>query len=159
MRFPISLKYLHEKPLPRNPLWNPGDSRPLLFLPMYWLKLVEPEKPIRKDFVKFECHLQMTANDVREYLEKLYKVDVLDVRINITKGQYMKHPKKFSALSPPMEDQKYAFVQLKEGEFTFPKIFEENAVNIDEADRKKLENIQSIEKNKSLRRFDIGGWF
>ena len=159
MRFPAHLKYLHEKPLPRNPLWNPGDPRHLIFLPLYWLKLVEPKQVMPKDFVKFECHLQMTANDVRQYLEKLYEVKVLDVRINITKGQYMKHPKKAGLLSPPMDDQKYAYVQLKDDEFNFPKIFDEEVKDRNELDKKKVENMQNEEKNKHLNKLDMGGWW
>jgi large subunit ribosomal protein L23 len=159
MRFPHHLKYLHEIPLPRNPLWGPGDSRPIIFLPLYWLKMVEPKKELPKDFVKFECHWQMTKNDVKEYLEKLYKIKVLDVRINITRGEYMEHPAKKNALSPPMEDRKYAFVQLREDEFTFPKILDEDYVDKDQLEKVKFQNLQNTEKNKNIKRLDVGGWF
>ena len=159
MRYPNHLKYLHEIALPRNPLWSPGDSRHKIFMPLYWLKMVEPKREIPKDFVKFECHWQMTKNDVKEYLEKLYKVKVLDVRINITRGEYIKHPAKPNSLSPPMEDRKYAFVQLRDVEFSFPKIFDSDYVDKDEQEKKKFQNIQNAEKNKNIKRLDMGGWF
>lgn len=159
MRFPINLRYLHEKPLPRNQLWYPGNPRPKIFLPLYWLKMVEPRKELPQDFVKFECHWQMTAQDIRQYLEKLYKVSVLDIRIEIEKGKYMKHPNKPGLLSPPMQEQKYVYVQLKEEKFQFPKLFESNRINKYESDLKTMENIQNKVKNKSLSRLDIGSWF
>ena len=127
-------------------------------MPLYWLKLVKPKKEAPKDFVKFECHWQMTKNDVKEYLEKLYKVNVLDVRINITRGKYIKHPSKPNSLSPPMEDQKFAFVQLKDSEFEFPAILEDY-VDKNEADKQKMQNLQNIEKNKGIKRFGISSWF
>ncbi len=136
-----------------------GNPQNRLFLPLYWLKIVEPRKTLPKDFVKFECHWQMSSSDVHQYLEKLYKVPVLDVRIEIEKGKYIKHPKKPGCLSPPMPEQKFAYVQLREGEFTYPKLFEANKINKYENDLKAMESIQNKEKNKNLNRLDIGGWF
>ena len=160
MRYPHLLRYLHEKPLPRNPLWNPGNPRHRIFMPLYWLKIVKPEYNIPKDMVKFECHWQMTKNDVKQYLEKLYQVPVLDVRIEIQKGSYMEHPKKPMLLSPPMEDRKFAFVQLKEAEFSFPDIFEEkNPTKEEKNEIKAIQSLKNKEKNKTLDRLDIGGWF
>ncbi|CAF0846608.1 unnamed protein product [Brachionus calyciflorus] len=157
MRYPHLLRYLHEKPLPRNPLWNPGNPRHKIFLPLYWLRIVEHEKTLPKDFVKFECHWQMTKNDVKQYLEKLYEIPVLDVHVEIKKGEYMEHPKRPMLLSPPMEDRKFVYVQLKDGEFTFPDIFGEK--NPSEEEKKQIKAVQSMknrEKNKVLDRLDIG---
>lgn len=159
MRFPNHLKFLHEKSLPRNPLWYPGDLPNMIFLPLYWLKLVQHKTELPKDLVKFECHWQMTKNDVKEYIEKLYKIEVIDVRINIVKGKYIKHPAKPNSLSPPMEDQKFAFVQLKNVKFTFPTIINEQIINNDELEKNKIQNIQNLDKNKHIKRFDLGGWF
>jgi large subunit ribosomal protein L23 len=161
MRFPYYLRYLHEKPLPRNPLWNPGDPRHLIFMPLYWMKIVEPKHDLPKDFVKFECHWQMTANDVKQYLEKVYNVPVLDIRINIEKGEYVKHPKRPNIITPPMNDRKYAFVQLKEGEFKFPKVIEDQSKFEEkmEKEKKVFQNMQNKEKNKYLNRLDMGTWF
>ena len=107
MRYPYYLRYLHEKALPRNPLWYPGNPRHRIFLPLYWLRVVENRKPMPNTFVKFECHWQMSAPDIKQYLEKLYNVSVLDINIEIVRGKYIAHPKKHAALSPPMEDRKY----------------------------------------------------
>ena len=51
MRYPNHLKYLHEMPLPRYPLWNPGNPRPLISMPLFWLKMVEQKIDSPKDFV------------------------------------------------------------------------------------------------------------
>lgn len=160
MRYPSILKYLHERPLPRNPIWQPGNPRNRLFLPLYWLKIVDHEKTLPEDTVKFECHWQMNSSDVKTYLEKLYNVPSVDVRIVITRGEYMDHPKRPGALSPPLDDRKYAFVQLKEGTFTFPDIFKEKDPRKEEKLREKgMLSLRNKEKNKSLDRIGLNRWF
>jgi hypothetical protein len=43
----------------------------------------------------------MTISDVKQYLEKLYGIKAMDARVEIKRGEYMKHPAKPNALSPP----------------------------------------------------------
>jgi large subunit ribosomal protein L23 len=160
MRFPINLRYLHEKPLPRYPLWYPDNPRTRLFLPLFWLRVVKHNKPLPKDFIKFECHWQMTVPDVKQYLEKLYGVSVLDVKTEIKKGEFIKHPKFPKALSPPMDDRKYAFVQLKDDVFEYPDIFKNKDPARDlEKEQKQMQNEFNKSFNKSKDRLDIGNWF
>ena len=159
MRFPFSLRYLHEKPLPRLPLWNPGNPTPKIFMTQYWLKVVEPRKPLPDNFVKFECHWQMNSCDVKQYLEKLYNVAAVDVRIEIEKGKYIKHPWKGSSLSPPMPDQKFAYFQLKDQKFTFPRLLESKTESKYDEEMKTIEKMQNQKRNKEIHRLDIGGWF
>jgi large subunit ribosomal protein L23 len=160
MRFPKYLKYLHEKPLPRVPLWQPGNPRHRLFLPLYWLRLVKHEKLLPKDTVKFECHWQMSVNDVKEYLEKLYEVPVLDVRVEIKKGEIMKNPRGRASLVPPLDDRKFVFVQLKEGEFEYPDIFGgKDLIEEQKTQAKAMGSLRNKEKNKNIQRLEIGGWF
>lgn len=160
MRYPHLLRYLHEKPLPRNPLWYPGNPRHKVFLPQYWLKMVQHDKTLPSDFVKFECHWQMSANDVSEYLKKLYNIPALDVRVEIKKGEYQEHPRRANLLSPPLDDRKFVYVQLREGEFKFPDVYEEkNPGEEDKSQAKAMSSMKNREKNKTLDRMDIGGWF
>lgn len=160
MRYPGFLKYLHERPLPRNPLWYPGNPRNRLFLPLYWLKLVQHDKPMPKDFVKFECHWQMNSSDIKSYLEKLYKVPVLDVRVEIIRGEYMKHPKMPGALSPPLDDRKFAYVQLKDQEFEYPDIFAEKDPKKEEKEKMKgLKSLANKRRNDLINRVSLNGWF
>lgn len=160
MRYPHVLKYLHEKPLPRLPLWNPGNPRPQLFLPQYWLKIVKPTHRMPNDFVKFECHWQMSVNDVREYLYKLYGIDVLDVRVEIKKGEYPTNPRGQSGLAPPLDDRKFVYVQLKEGTFEFPTAIAEQSVEEKiQEQQKAMNSMRNKERNKNIQRLDLGGWF
>lgn len=159
MRFPFNLRYLHEKSLPRLPLWYPDNPKPKIFLPLYWVKLVEPRKKIPENFVKFECHWQMSSADVKQYLNKLYNVSIIDVRIEIEKGKYMKHPKRPTALSPPLPDQKFAYVQLKNTKFSFPNLFDNKEDSKMDKELKTLEQIQNKIKNSNKHRLDIGCWF
>ncbi len=160
MRVPFKLRYLHEKPLPRYPLWYPDNPVHRLFLPQFWLRMVPLEKKSPESFVKFECHWQMTSTDVKQYLEKLYGIDVLDVRTSIRKGEYIEHPKKKGVLTPPLPDRKYAYVQLKTEKFKFPDIF---AGSKPSAELEKLlktsENQDIKERNQNAKRPFIGNWF
>ena len=160
MRFPFNLRYLHEKPLPRYPLWYPDNPRVRLFLPLFWLRLIKHEKPMPNDFVKFECHWQMTKADVKQYLEKLYDVDVMDVRVEIKRGEYIKHPAKPGALSPPMDDRKYVYVQLKNSVFEFPDIFKKKKPSDDFKEQiKQATNMAIKQINKDRKRGNISDWF
>lgn len=160
MRYPAILRYLHEKSLPRLPLWYPGNPRTRLFLPQYWLKMVKHEKPMPKDFVKFECHMQMSSSDVKVYLEKLYKVPVLDVRIEIKRGEFMPHPKKPKSLSPPLDDRKFVYVQLKEGEFEYPDLFGEKDPKKDELEKMKgVKNLRNKKRNEMIDKIGVNSWF
>lgn len=160
MRFPSNLRYLHEKPLPRYPLWYPNNPRVRLFLPLFWLRMVKHEKPLPSDIIKFECHWQMTKSDVRQYLEKLYGVKTLDTRIEIKRGEYIKHPAKPGSLSPPMDDRKYVYVQLKGETFKFPNIFEIKKPS-DELIKEQNQAMKRFNENynKSKDRLNIGDWF
>lgn len=121
--------------------------------------MVQHRNELPKDTVKFECHWQMSSSDVKEYLEKLYKVPVADIRMEIEKGGYMKHPKVPGRLSPPEEERKFAYVQLKDQQFVFPDIFEKRKANSMDNEIKTLQNLQNRQKNKEMPRLDIGTWF
>ena len=100
----------------------------------------------------------MTSADVKQYLEKLYDVKVIDVRIEIEKGKYMTHPAMPGRLSPPSDDLKFAYVQIKDT-FEWPKIFEKKLTDTIKEETKQISNMHNKIKNKNLDRLDIGGWF
>ncbi|KAL3103221.1 hypothetical protein niasHS_002407 [Heterodera schachtii] len=103
-------------------LWQPGAPRLRVFLPDFWIKLVEqPSKGynrLPKNAAAFEVDLKMSRMDVREYLEKIYKYPVRDVRIRVEMGDITwDHPKdrdKRRALWKE-EDRKIAIVFFKKG--------------------------------------------
>jgi large subunit ribosomal protein L23 len=70
----------------RYPLYQRGNPQQRIFLPNFWLKLVRPENKQPSNIVKFIVSLQMTKHDIKNYLEKIYKIPVVDVRTVVTMG-------------------------------------------------------------------------
>ena len=59
------------------PLYRRGNPQLRIFLPNFWMKLLNNEKNYIKsppNCVTFEVSPAMTSLDVRNYLEKIYKV-------------------------------------------------------------------------------------
>ncbi|CAH8864607.1 unnamed protein product [Trichobilharzia szidati] len=115
----------------------PGDPPVRCFLPPFWMKMMYPGPKNPPDHVVFKVHPQMTGNDVRQYLEKIYKVPVADVRVKMVYHDLEPidtHPKERmqrsidSTVFPPKPEryEKVAYVRLAPGEvFAFPDIFKD----------------------------------
>uniref|UniRef100_A0A8R1TRM7 Large ribosomal subunit protein uL23m n=1 Tax=Onchocerca volvulus TaxID=6282 RepID=A0A8R1TRM7_ONCVO len=110
-------------------LWQPGNPKTRVFLPDFWMKVVDPY-PTRlpKHVVKFEVDKRMTRHDVREYLEKIYNLPVREVRTLIKAGHitydFPLDKEKRRALWKE-DEKKYAYVFMKKGfEFQLPNLFE-----------------------------------
>ncbi|XP_076302624.1 large ribosomal subunit protein uL23m-like [Lasioglossum baleicum] len=102
------------------PLYQKGNPQLRVFLPNFWLKLVKPVHNQPKNVVQFHCSMEMTRYDVKNYLEKIYNVHPIHVRIRIALGKTYMPSKKFVAKE---DDVKIAYVILnKDEEFTFPDI-------------------------------------
>jgi len=71
----------------RYPLYQRGNPQQRIFLPNFWLKLVRPQQKQPPNIVKFIVSVQMTKYDIRNYLEKIYKIPVVDVRTVIAMGR------------------------------------------------------------------------
>ncbi|KAI1708906.1 ribosomal protein l23 domain-containing protein [Ditylenchus destructor] len=103
-------------------LWQPSNPQVRVFLPDFWIKLLETQKAgkyrLPKNAAKFEVDLRMSRYDVREYLEKIYKLPVRDVRTVVQQGEILwdvpRDPRNRRALWKE-EDKKYAFVYFKKG--------------------------------------------
>ncbi|OGK09873.1 50S ribosomal protein L23 [Candidatus Roizmanbacteria bacterium RIFCSPHIGHO2_01_FULL_35_10] len=61
----------------------------------------------------FETHIKANKNNIKEALEKLYKVKVSRVKVLIRKGKKRKVGKKM--VSKKLTDRKIAFIKLSEG--------------------------------------------
>ena len=59
-----------------------------MFLPNFWLKLVEPTFKQPKNVVQFHCSMEMTKYDIKNYLEKIYNMKVMNVRTRIQLGKF-----------------------------------------------------------------------
>ncbi len=68
---------------------------------------------VKGSVYSFEINLKANKNQVRNILEKLYKVKVKKIRIFIRKGKIKKVGRKMVLKKTP--DIKIAFVALKEG--------------------------------------------
>ncbi|KAG6463631.1 hypothetical protein O3G_MSEX013984, partial [Manduca sexta] len=103
------------------------------------MKLVRPLPRQLPNIVHFQCSMEMTKYDIKNYLEKIYQVPIVDVRTKITTGKFRKDVGKGYVVKD--DDIKYAFVTLpKNMKFEFPDLFsgkkseeEEHTKSLDES--------------------------
>ncbi|XP_049293641.1 probable 39S ribosomal protein L23, mitochondrial [Anopheles funestus] len=143
------------------PIYQRGNPQLRVFLPNFWLKLLRPEHKQPPNVVQFACSMEMTRHDVKNYLEKIYKVPVVNVRTRIALG----NTKRDLVLGyiTKEEDTKLAYVTLPNNmKFEFPDIFPTDAKQKIEDDKKSLEDAKKnhkkfLDKNKD--RPGTPGWF
>ncbi|XP_064628979.1 large ribosomal subunit protein uL23m-like [Lineus longissimus] len=151
---------LWKRAIPRYPLYWKGNPQHRIFLPLFWMKMVKTVHNRPKDTVVFECHPQMTSLDIKQYLKKIYGVDVLGVKTGLNKAPIEKHPL-WNFEYPRGPEIKRAYVQLRDTEFEFPDIFAENKP----PEEKQVEDFQKVvaetikEKNKAMEKTSIPTWF
>lgn len=68
---------------------------------------------VKNSVYMFNVNLKASKLQVKEIVEKVYKVKVKDIRVMIRKGKMKKTGKKM--LSKKRADKKIAYVKLKEG--------------------------------------------
>jgi large subunit ribosomal protein L23 len=102
----------------------------------------------------------MTKFDIKNYLEKIYNVKVVDVRTRIAMGKTKRVHGKGYVIKE--DDIKYAYITLpKDEKFVFPDLFPENKAAKEEEEttlnqaKKGLQEF--LEKNKE--RPNMPGWF
>ncbi|KAI5643854.1 ribosomal protein l23 domain-containing protein [Phthorimaea operculella] len=142
------------------PIYQRGNPQLRVFLPNFWMKLVRPPLKQLPNVVHFQCSIEMTKFDIKNYLEKIYNVPVVDVRTKIALGKFRKDVGKGYIVKD--DDIKYAYVTLPKGEtFKFPDLFdkakedqEEQEKSLDEA-KKSFKTY--IDRNKD--RSDVPSWF
>ncbi|CAH2049230.1 unnamed protein product, partial [Iphiclides podalirius] len=105
------------------PIYQRGNPQLRVFLPNFWMKLVRPPSTQLPNVVNFKCSMEMTKYDIRNYLEKIYNVPVVDVRTKIRLGRFRKDVGKGYIVKD--DDVKFAYVVLpKEMTFKFPDLFD-----------------------------------
>ncbi|XP_062558587.1 large ribosomal subunit protein uL23m [Armigeres subalbatus] len=143
------------------PIYQRGNPQLRVFLPNFWMKLVRPEHEQPPNVVQFACSMEMTKYDVKNYLEKVYNIPVVDVRTRIGMGKTKRDM--IMGYISKNEDTKLAYVTLpKEVKFDFPDIFPSDAKQQIEDDKKSLDEAKQnhkkyLEKNKH--RPGTPGWF
>ncbi|VDP93201.1 unnamed protein product [Echinostoma caproni] len=136
------------------PKFTPGDPRPRCFLPPYWMKMLYPGPHNPPDHVVFKVHPQMTKYDVQQYLEKIYNVPVVHVRVKPvfhdlepndqpTEKMLQRVGNPFMFPPKPERYEKLAYVRLAPGTtFEFPDLFKTKRTSdaLDAFDTAKLES-------------------
>jgi large subunit ribosomal protein L23 len=92
------------------PLYQRGNPQLRVFLPNFWMKLIEPRHKQPPNVVQFHCSIQMSKQDVKNYLEKIYNIDVVETRTKIEMGRFKREQLQNSIIKE--DDRKIAFVVL-----------------------------------------------
>lgn len=92
------------------PLYQRGNPQLRVFLPNFWMTLMRPELEQPKNVVQFSCSMQMTTHDIKNYLEKIYKIPVIGVRTRIAMGETQRDP--VAGYVTKKDDEKIAYVTL-----------------------------------------------
>ncbi|KAK9509614.1 hypothetical protein O3M35_006884 [Rhynocoris fuscipes] len=143
------------------PIYRKGNPQLRIFLPNFWMKLVRPLYKQPSNIVQFITPTQMTDYDIKNYLEKIYKVEVAEIRSQIEEGTLKRQRIRGYVIKD--NDFRRAFVKLKDGEtFEFPDICKEKADKEDEEFKKISEqaqhSYQQFDKRNQVRP-GIPGWF
>lgn len=116
-----------------------------VFLPDFWMRLVRPPKEVAvpKNKVQFVVPLKMSCLDVKDYLEKIYKVPVMDVNVATVAGKTHQHSKEERTYK---DDRKVAFVTLPaDRSFDFPEVVRTEKSEEDlEKGRNDLEQVRCL---------------
>ncbi|KAM7359001.1 mitochondrial ribosomal protein L23 [Cochliomyia hominivorax] len=142
------------------PIYQRGNPQLRVFLPNFWMKLIRPLEEQPKNVATFSVSMEMTKYDVKNYLEKIYKIPVVDVRTRIELGS-TKRDTTYGYVTKN-EDMKIAYVTMpKTMEFTFPDLFAKKA-ETKKSDEKALDDSKKgfkdfLERNK--KRPGTPGWY
>jgi len=135
----------------RYPLYRRGNPQLRVFLPNFWMKLVQLEhssRPANK--VDFIVSQGMTQKDVKNYLERIYKVEVAHVKTINCSGRTHYHKKLQDIIKD--DDFKLAFVTLARGQtFEYPDV-----VKLDQLDVKAKKAEDDVEETKKAFRKNLG---
>ncbi|XP_015121090.1 39S ribosomal protein L23, mitochondrial [Diachasma alloeum] len=143
------------------PIYQKGNPQLRVFLPNFWMKIVKGKYKLPENTVEFHCSMEMTKYDVKNYLEKIYKVPVIDVRTRIKMGKF-----KYAATGGYVvqeDDIKVAYAILPtDQKFVFPELFDKEEKAETEKDEKKSLSQMEDGYKKFLQTNDkpgVPGWF
>ncbi|PAV88979.1 hypothetical protein WR25_14938 [Diploscapter pachys] len=143
-------------------LWQPGNPQRRVFLPDFWMAVVDSPKAGRGRLppycVKFECDPKMNREDIYQYLIKIYRLPVREVRVRVQQGEIEYHTPHDYRNRKAMwkeDDKKIAYVYMDKGfKFNFPDIFakdEETEMEkkFDEYQEGMLHNTQFVNRDRN----------
>ncbi|XP_067216534.1 large ribosomal subunit protein uL23m [Linepithema humile] len=139
------------------PIYQRGNPQLRVFLPNFWMKLIQPVNKQPNNIVQFHCSMEMTRFDIKNYLKKIYNVNVLDVKTYIAIGKTTREKLQGSVIKE--DDRKLAYVVLPEDQsFVFPSLFKEAQGEFDEKsmNEAKKDLQEFVESSKAP---GLPGWF
>ncbi|KAG8230134.1 hypothetical protein J437_LFUL010626 [Ladona fulva] len=143
------------------PIYQKGNPQLRVFLPNFWMKLVKPKFNQPPNILQFHVSMEMTRIDVRNYLEKVYNIPVMDVRTRIELGPT--RPENLKGYIVKDEDVKVAYVVLpREIKFEFPNLFPKTEKEIIDEETKALKEVKAAYKKfeeRNQMRSRLPGWF
>lgn len=92
------------------PLYKQGNPQLRVFLPNFWLKLIQSTNKQPENVAQFACSMEMTKHDIKNYLEKIYNIPVVEVRTRIGLGKTKADQTQGYIIKE--DDTKYAFVTM-----------------------------------------------
>ncbi|XP_071494495.1 large ribosomal subunit protein uL23m-like [Diadema antillarum] len=142
----------------RYPLYFFGNPQRRVFFTDFCMKLIKNKKPMPPNMVTFECDLQMTKFDIKNYLQNIYKVPVARVNTRIVYVPFDRNHK--NQRVKLREDYKLAYVTLAEGQtFEFPELFPDTEEKKNEEMAEELKDKEKKAAKLLSRRGGVPNWF
>uniref|UniRef100_A0A2P2I403 Large ribosomal subunit protein uL23m n=2 Tax=Hirondellea gigas TaxID=1518452 RepID=A0A2P2I403_9CRUS len=143
------------------PLFQRGNPQRRVFLTNFNVFCVRPSTPQPDNVVTFHCSMKMTKYDIHNYLTKIYKLPVADIKLDVVMGEFTRAAPTGYIIKA--EDVKVAYVTLGENQtFEFPNIFPSEKVNKDMKQTEDVQRVKDDYKSKTVREDDrpsIPSWF
>jgi len=143
------------------PIYQKGNPQLRVFLPNFWMKLVKPKELQPPNVVQFVVPTGMTNHDIRSYLEKIYHVQVADIKSACVDGKVKEAYKGGYVVKE--DDFRRAYVTLPRGQtFQFPDIHTSSKVEQKREDEKALIESEASYKKHLLSpriRHGLPSWF
>ncbi|KAG5324347.1 RM23 protein, partial [Acromyrmex heyeri] len=139
------------------PIYQRGNPQLRVFLPNFWMKLIKAPTDQLPNIVQFHCSMKMSKYDIKNYLEKIYNINVVEVRTRIAMGRFKRDQLQHSVIKE--DDRKLAYVVLpKDQSFVFPDMFKNVKDDIDKEtiDIAKKDMQDFLGPNKAP---GLPGWF
>ncbi|XKL67364.1 hypothetical protein PGB90_002855 [Kerria lacca] len=144
------------------PIYQIGNPQLRIFLPNFWMKLVKPTEKQPPNVVQFKVPLAMTNYDIKNYLQKIYKISVMHVSSELEDG--LIKPVFKNGYLVKEEDFRRAYVTLPRGtEFIFPELdCEEIKTKSEKEKEQHLQELEASYKKHTQQikgRFGLPTWF
>lgn len=138
------------------PRFVKGNPQLRIFLPDYKMILVKAEKKMPDNVATFKVDPTMTDWDIKNYLEKIYKIQVKAVNSQIRAGEIYK----LSDGVGKREDYKIAHVSMPiDQKFTWPNLFPEDKAKEEESERDNLIREALKDRDVDENNREVPRWF